>query len=57
MVKNEDEEGEKVEIFWVAVEVLRLIALRGKMELEFAKDAKIKGKFCHHRCLFLFFQF
>ncbi len=53
--ENDDEKGGK---FWVDGEVLNLIALRGEMELEFAKNAKKKGNFCCHRSfVFIFCQF
>jgi hypothetical protein len=42
MVKDEDEEGEKVEKNWVDGKVLHLIAPRGEMELEFVQNAKKK---------------
>jgi hypothetical protein len=42
MVKDEDEEGEKVEKNWMARKVLHLIAPRGEMELEFVQNAKKK---------------
>ncbi len=48
MVKDKNEEGEKVGKIWVDGELLYLISLRGKKELELAKNAKKQGKFCLH---------
>jgi len=48
IMKEEDEVGEKVEKagkHWADGEVLHLIPLHGKMELEFIKNAKKQGKF------------
>ncbi len=45
-MKDENEEGDKVGKNWVDGEVLHLIALRGKMEPKFAKNAKKQGKIC-----------
>ncbi len=48
ITKEEHEVGEKVEKArkrWADGEVLHLIALQGKMELEFTKNAKKQGKF------------
>ncbi len=45
----------KLKKSWVNDEVLHLIALRGEMELEFAKNAKkIKCKICYHPFKFFF---
>ncbi len=43
--------GEKVGKNWVDGELLYLIALRGKKEFEFAKNAR-KGKFYLHLLIF-----
>ncbi len=40
VVKDEDEEDEKVEKSQVDGEILHLIALKGEMALEFTKNAK-----------------
>ncbi len=40
VVKDNDEEGDKVGKNWVDGEVLHPIALRGQMEFEFPKNAK-----------------
>jgi hypothetical protein len=40
IVKEEDEEGEKVGKKWAYGEVLHMIALRREMEFEFTKNAK-----------------
>ncbi len=42
VMKDEDEGGDKVGQNWVDVEILRLIVLKGEMELIFAKNAKKK---------------
>jgi hypothetical protein len=42
VVKDKDEEGDKARKNWEDGEVLHPIALRGKMEFEFAKNAKIR---------------
>jgi hypothetical protein len=42
VMKDEDEGGDKVGQHWVDVEILRLIVLKGEMELIFAKNAKKK---------------
>jgi hypothetical protein len=39
VVKDEDEEGDKAGKKWVDVEILHLIALKGEMELDFARNA------------------
>ncbi len=44
VVKDEDEEGEKVGKKWVDVEILQLIALKGEMEFDFAKKKEKKKK-------------
>jgi hypothetical protein len=40
VVKDENEEDEKVEKSYVNGEILHLIALKGEMALEFTKNAK-----------------
>ncbi len=37
-MKDKDEEGEKVGKNWVDGEIFQLIALRGEIELDFAKN-------------------
>jgi len=45
ITKEEHEVGEKARKKWADGEVLHLIALQGKMELEITKNAKKQGKF------------
>ncbi len=57
IMKEEDEVGEKVEKakkIWVDGEVLHVIALRGKREFEFIKNAKKQGKFQFIQTLYIF---
>jgi hypothetical protein len=44
VVKDKNEEGDKVGKNWVDGEILHLIVLKGEMELKFAKNAKNKNK-------------
>ncbi len=48
VMKDKDEEGEKVGKNWVGGEILHFIILRGKMEFELTKNEKIQSKICLH---------